>query len=144
MTNIPATMLKYARYFDLKFMMKMKGSLMLVCMLMISANIYSQARMSEEEREEAMERYQTFLDKLALDDEQKPKVEEINKEYFEGLANLRKTSGSRREKFNAFKQLSSTRDKKMKNILTKEQFVLYNENQEEQRENFRERRRRSR
>lgn len=117
---------------------------MFVCMLMISASVYSQARISEEERTEAMDRYQTYLDKLDLTEEQKPIVEEINREYFQGLGSLRNTNGSRLEKYKTFNRLSSTRDRKMKEILTKEQFAIYKENQEEQRENFRERRRRTR
>lgn len=114
---------------------------MIVCMLMtISASVHSQARMSEQEREEAMERHEAYMSKLNLSEEQKPKVEEINKEFFEGLADIRATNGSRLEKYNKFKRLSSTRDKKMKEILTKEQYAIYKENQQEQRENFKQRR----
>ena len=123
----------------------MKRALMIVGMLMtISASVYSQARMSEQEKEEAMERHQAFMTKLNLSEEQKPKVEEINKEFFEGIAEIRKTNGSRLEKYNTFKRISSTRDKKMKEILTKEQYAIYKENQQEQRENLKERRRRNR
>lgn len=120
----------------------MKRALMIVCTLMtISATVYSQSRMSEQQKEEAMERYQAFMSKLNLTEEQKPRVEEINREFFEGVAEIRKTNGSRLEKYNTFKKISSTRDKKMKEILTKEQYAIYKENQQEQRENFRERRR---
>ncbi|HEX7017217.1 MAG TPA: hypothetical protein VF191_17030 [Cyclobacteriaceae bacterium] len=102
---------------------------------------YSQSRMTQEDKEEAVARYREYLEKLNLTEEQKPKVEEINMTYFEGLSKLRASNGSRMEKYRTFRELRSTRDKEMKNVLTEEQYAIYKEHQKEQKEEFRERRR---
>ncbi len=118
---------------------------MIASMLMIApANAYSQAPMSEGKRQEARERYQAHLDKLKLTEEQKPKVDEVNKEYLQALATTRKSEASRLEKYNTLKQLRSTRDEKLKAILTEEQYAIYQDDQQERRKQLRERRRANR
>jgi Spy/CpxP family protein refolding chaperone len=123
----------------------MKKLLVIVSFMLIAAGTgYSQSKMTEEEKEEAIARHQAYMEKLNLTEEQKPKVEEINMTYFEGLSSIKKTNGSKLEKYRSFKSLSSTRDEEMKKVLTKEQYTIYKENQQEQRENFKERRRKNR
>jgi Spy/CpxP family protein refolding chaperone len=122
--------------------MMMKRIVMIALAVIASYGaVYSQSRMTEEEKQEAIARYREYVEELNLTEEQKPKVEEINKAYFDGLSKLRGSNASRMEKFQAFKQLRSERDNKMKDVLTKEQYAIYKEHQKEQRENFRERRR---
>ena len=98
---------------------------------------FSQSRMTQEEKEEAIARYREYQERLQLTEAQKPKVEEINTTYFEQLSQLRSTDASRMEKYRAFKGLRSTRDAQMKDVLTKEQYAIYKKHQKEQRENFR-------
>jgi Spy/CpxP family protein refolding chaperone len=103
--------------------------------------VSAQSRLTEEQREEAIARYQEYLERLNLTEDQKPKVEEINMNFFEGLSNLKQSSGSRLDKYRTFKELSDKRDAEMKKVLTREQYAIYKENQQEQRQNFKERRR---
>lgn len=109
-----------------------------------SGSTFGQNRMTQEEKEEAKERYKAYTERLNLNEEQKPKVEEINMTYFNALSKLKNSDGSRMEKYRIFKDANSTRDKEMKKVLTKEQYAIYKENQQEQRDNFRERRRKNR
>ena len=102
---------------------------------------FGQGRMTQEEKDEAIARYREYIEELNLTVEQKPRVEEINKTYFEGLSNLRNSNGSRMEKYRTFRQLSTERDKELKGVFTDEQYAIYKARQKEQRENFRERRR---
>jgi Spy/CpxP family protein refolding chaperone len=119
----------------------MKRLLILVCLLFLVIGVSAQSRLTEEQREEAIARYQEYLERLNLTEDQKPKVEEINMNFFEGLSNLKQSSGSRLDKYRTFKELSDKRDAEMKKVLTREQYAIYKENQQEQRQNFKERRR---
>ena len=120
----------------------MKKLLMIVCLVIAgSGGAYSQAKMTEAQKEEAIARHKAYTEKLNLTEEQKPIVEEINIAFFEALSKLKNSNGSRMEKYRTFKVVSSTRDKEMKKVLTKEQFAIYKENQQQQRDNFKERRR---
>lgn len=122
----------------------MKKVLMIVCIaIAASGGSYSQSTMTPEGKKEVVARYQGYMEELNLTEEQKPKVKEINKIYFEGLLKLKNSNGSKMENFRTFRDLSSTRDKEMKKVLTKEQYTIYKENQEEQRDNFKEHRRRN-
>ncbi len=104
---------------------------------------FAQTKMTEQEKQEAIARYQAYMEKLNLTEEQKPLVEEANMKYFEGLSTLKKSGASRLEKYKTFKSLSSTRDDEMKKILTPDQYKIYKENQAEQREQFKEQRRKN-
>jgi|SRR5688572_3950087 hypothetical protein len=123
-------------------MMKMKKLLMIVSIVIGGyGSAYSQTKMTEAEKEEAIARHKAYTERLNLTEEQKPIVEKINMTFFEALSKLKNSNGSRMEKYRTFKDVSSTRDKEMKKVLTKEQFAIYKENQQEQRDNFKERRR---
>lgn len=110
-------------------------------MFVASAGAYCQSRLTEAEREEAIARHQAYMEKLNLTEEQKPRVEEINMKYIESLSNLKHSNASRLDKYRTLKELTATRDAEMKKVLTKEQYAIFKENQQEQRKNFRERRR---
>ena len=123
----------------------MKKLLMIVCVMFIGCgSVYCQSRMTEAEKEEVVARHRAYMEELNLSEEQKPKVEEINMTYFEGLSNLKKSDASKLERYKTFKTLSTRRDDEMKKVLTKEQYAIYRENQQEQRKNFKERRRNNR
>lgn len=119
----------------------MKKLLMIGCMVILATSSYAQSRMTEKEKEEAIERHRIYMERLNLTEEQKPQVEEINMRFFEGVSNVKKSGSSKLDKFRTFKSLSSARDSEMKKVLTKQQYAIYEENQEEQREKFKERRR---
>jgi hypothetical protein len=122
----------------------MKTLLMILSIVIAaSGSTFGQNRMTQSEKEEAKARYKAYTERLNLNEEQKPIVEEINMTYFNALSKLKNSNGSRMEKFRTFKDVSSTRDKEMKKVLTKEQYGIYKENQQEQRDNFRERRRKN-
>ena len=109
-------------------------------MVCINHHLAAQQRLTEEEKQEAIERYMAFQEELNLTDEQKPLVEEINQTYFRGISQMRNSEASRLEKYRTFKDLSATRDRQMKQVLDKEQYKLFKQFQEETRANIRERR----
>lgn len=99
-----------------------------------------QITLTEEEKEKAIERFEAFQKDLNLSDEQKTKVEAINKKYFDGLSRLRTMNASRLEKYRTFKGLTNERDKGMKQVLDKNQYKLYQEFVQEAKESIRNRR----
>ena len=119
----------------------MKKLLIVGYMVAFAISSCAQSRMTEKEKEEAMERYRAYMERLHLTEEQKPQVEAINMRFFEDMSNLKKSNTSRLNKYRTFKRLSSARDGELKKVLTKDQYVIYQENQDDQREEFRKRRR---
>jgi hypothetical protein len=86
-------------------------------------------------------RFEAYKEKLNLTEEQAPEVQKINAEYFEVLADLKKSDASKMDKLRTFRDAKSTRDAKMKNVLSKEQYKMYTEFQAEMREEMKENRR---
>lgn len=102
--------------------------------------IQAQSNMTDEQKEEARQKYEAYQEKLNLTDEQAPLVEEINLKFYEGLSELRNSSASRLSKYRKFKGLDADRDKGMKSVLSSEQYKVYQEFKKENREEFKSRR----
>ena len=79
-------------------------------------------------------------DSLNLSAEQSKKVEVINAEFKEGLKALQASDASKLQKYKKYKSLQSNKDKKMKEVLTKEQFRIYKETQAKKKEEFKNKR----
>lgn len=99
----------------------------LMALCSISHEIMAQDRFTEQEKQEAINRFNEFQEELNLSNQQKPVVKEINKKYFEKLSHLKNDNTSKFKKFRAYKKLKSHRNKEMKNILTKDQYKIFKE-----------------
>lgn len=122
-------------------MKKVFISMMFFVALTISAQAQtSKPKLTEEQKKELKAKLDAYKEKLNLSDEQKPKVEEVNMEYMEALSKIKEDGGSKMSRYKKFKQASNNRDKKMKEILTKEQYKIYKEHQEEIKEELKARR----
>lgn len=117
--------------------MKRKLILAVVALLVtLSTNVYSQQRMTDQQKQEAKAKHEEFKEKLNLTENQKPKFEEINRNQAEAISSLKNSDASRLEKLRKYRELKSEKDKKMKEILTKEQFEAYEAYHEELKEDF--------
>ena len=112
-------------------------------LMMVSVNGFTQSKtkMTEEQKKEMMAHFEAYKKKLNLTEEQAPEVQKINSEYFEAMADLKKSDATRMEKLRKFRDAKSTRDTKMKKVLSKEQYKMYTEFQAEMREEMKENRR---
>lgn len=108
--------------------------------IMVSTGAMAQSKLTEEQKKEFKAKYEANKQKLNLTEEQSKKVDAINMTYFEGLVELKASDAGKLSKYKKFKSLSSERDKKMKEVLNKDQYKLYKEQQEQMREEFKERR----
>jgi hypothetical protein len=107
---------------------------------MAAANTVAQSKLTEEQKKEARAKYQAHKEKLNLTEDQSKQVDAINAPWFEGIAQLKKSDASKMSKYKKFKSLNAERDKKMKEVLTKDQFKIYKEQQAEMKEEFKQRR----
>ena len=101
-----------------------------------ATHVSAQSRMTEEVKV----RYQELKQKLNLTEDQSKKVDAINTTWYEGIADLKKSNEPKLAKRNKFKSLNNTRNKQMKDVLTKEQFKVYKAQQKEMKEEFKQRR----
>jgi uncharacterized protein (UPF0333 family) len=108
----------------------------LLLLVTLSVNVAAQSRMTEQQKQESKARYEAYKTKLNLTEEQEPKVQDINANYFEALAGLKESNASRLDKFKTYRNLKSEKDKKMKQVLTKDQYKIYTEFQKEMKEEF--------
>jgi Spy/CpxP family protein refolding chaperone len=114
--------------------------LALLSILLVPASTFGQSQVSEDQKKETLERYKSNMALLNLTEDQKPKVQAIEKEFFDAISSLRNSDGSRMEKYKTFKTISKNRDKQMKDVLTKEQYRVFKDNQEQTKKNLRQRR----
>lgn len=120
----------------------MKSKILLAALLMILSTTegFSQSPLSEEQKQELKARSDSFRVKLNLTDEQSQKMDEINREYYEGLAGLRNSSGSKLQKYKKLKKLNAKRDTQVKSILDAGQYELYKKEVAEMKKTIKEKR----
>jgi len=123
----------------------MTNKMLVLLLLLLGAAVtgFTQSKLTEEQKKEFKEKQAAYKAKLNLTEDQSAKMDSINMEYFEGLAALKESSGSKLSKLKKFKSLSSDRDAKVKKILTEEQYKLFKQQQKEMKEDFKENRSKS-
>lgn len=105
-----------------------KNVLKWVLMLAVSGlatGAFAQSKLTDEQKEELLAKMEQFRTELNLSAEQQEKVQSINGTYFEGLAGLKASNGSKLAKFKQYRSLSETRDQQMKQALDKDQYKRY-------------------
>jgi Spy/CpxP family protein refolding chaperone len=117
-----------------------KITVVLVLVTMAAIHASAQSKMTEEQKKEAKAKYQPYKEKLNLTDDQSKKVDAINTTWFEGIAELKNSAAPKMSKYKKLKSLNAERDKKMKEVLTKDQFKIYKEQQAEMKDEFKQRR----
>ncbi len=91
----------------------------------------------KEEIKKNIEEYSTALD---LSEEQKPKFEEITKKYAKQMKAVKDSGGRPMSKFKKVKSIRKNKDAEMKQLLSKDQYKVYLEKQEEMQKKMKERR----
>lgn len=102
--------------------------------------VNAQSKLTEEKKKELQEKFETYKAQLNLTEAQQEKVKVINTAYFEELAGIKESGGSKLAKLKAFRKLSDKRDKEMKAVLDKDQYATYQKMQQEMKEEIRNKR----
>jgi len=98
--------------------------------------------LTEEQKEEIKKNLEEYAAALHLSEEQKPQFEEITKKYAEQMKAVKDSGGRRMSKFKKVKSIRKNKDAEMKSLLSKDQYKVYLEKQEEMQKKMRERRKR--
>jgi len=98
--------------------------------------------LTEEQKEEIKKNLEEYAAALHLSEEQKPKFEEITKKYAEQMKTVKDSGGRPMSKFKKVKSIRKNKDAEMKSLLSKDQYKVYLEKQEEMQKKMRERRKR--
>jgi len=122
-------------------MKKIINIAVLMVVFALAANkTMAQAKITDENIKDAKAKYQANKEKLNLTPEQSQKVDAINAAWFEGITELKSSNASKMTKYRKYKSLKSTRDQKMKETLTKDQYKTFQQQQKEMKDEFKERR----
>ncbi len=96
--------------------------------------------LTEEQKKEFKTKMEAYKAELKLTAEQQPKFEAINLEFAEALAALKEDSGARLGKLRKLKSAANDRNKKMKDLLTTEQYKIFQARQGELKDELKSRR----
>lgn len=121
--------------------MKSLFTIMLLLLAVLAPGLVNaQSKLTEEKKKELQEKFETYKAQLNLTEAQQEKVKVINTAYFEELAGIKESGGSKLAKLKAFRKLSDKRDKEMKAVLDKDQYATYQKMQQEMKEEIRNKR----
>ena len=113
-------------------------------MLLISINTsFAQSRatnLTEEQKEEIKTNLEEYANALNLSEDQRPEFEEISMKYAKQLQAVKDSGGRRMSKFKKVKSIRKNKDAEMKRLLSKDQYIVYLEKQEEIQKKMKERR----
>ena len=123
--------------------LSMSLSLFLAFLLMGTNTTFAQSRganLSEEQREEIKKNLEEYATALHLSGDQKPKFEEITRRYAKQMIAVKDSGGRRMGKYRKVKSIRKNKDAEMKRLLSKDQYNVYLEKQEEMKKKMKERR----
>jgi len=96
--------------------------------------------LSEEQKEEIKRNLEEYAATLSLSDDQRSKFEEITKKYAEQMQALNNGGGRKLQKYKKVKSIRKNKNAEMKMLLSKEQYKVYLDKQEEMRNKMKQRR----
>ena len=96
--------------------------------------------LTEEQKEVIKKNLEEYAVALNLSEEQKPKFEEITKRYAKQMKAVKDSGARRISKYRKVKSIRENKNAEMKRLLTKDQYKVYLEKQEEMIEKIKERR----
>lgn len=112
-------------------MKKVFIGILLIFSCALTTKAQTTRQLSEEQKKELKAKMEAYKAELNLSEEQQPKFEEINLQFAEDLSELKNADGSKLSKYKKFKKLTDERNKKMKELLTDEQYKIYKSHQDE-------------
>ena len=118
-----------------------------LALLFISANtVFAQEKatsLTDEQKEELAKNLEEYFIALNLSEEQKHEFETITKKYVEQMKAIKDSDDSRRSKYRKVKLIREKKNGEMKELLSKDQYKVYLDKQEEMQERMIERRKNS-
>lgn len=103
---------------------------------------YSQSKadnLTEQQKEEIQKNLEEYAAALDLSEDQRPKFEEITKKYAKQMIAVKDSGARRMSKYKKVKSIRKNKDAEMKTLLSKDQYKVYLEKQEEMSKKIKER-----
>lgn len=98
------------------------------------------AKLTEEQKEEVTNNLEEYAVALDFSEDQRPKFEEITIKYAEQMIAVKNGGGRKLQKYKKVKSIRENKDAEMKILLSKDQYKVYLEKQEEMKKKIKERR----
>ena len=117
-------------------------SLFFTLFLIGTNTTFAQSRannLPEEQKEEIKKNLEEYSVALDLSEDQRPKFEEITKKYAKQMQAVKDSNSRRMSKYKKVKSIRKNKDSEMKSLLSKGQYKIYLEKQEEMRKRMKER-----
>ena len=125
-------------------LLKNKTLALFFALFLIGTNITSAqsktAKLTEEQKEEVTNNLEEYAVALDLSEDQRPKFEEITIKYAEQMIAVKNGGGRKLQKYKKVKSIRENKDAEMKILLSKDQYKVYLEKQEEMKKKIKERR----
>ena len=115
----------------MKTLKKVLLGAMFLCLTQVT---YAQSMLTPEQEQQVADNIAQFLTDINLSEQDKPAFGLIIQDHFTGVVALAVTSYSPRTKYKIFKTLVKERDRRMKNLLSKEQYKVYKARLKERKE----------
>ena len=116
-------------------------SLFFALFLFSTNTTFAQSRaenLTDEQKEELAASMEEYFSVLDLTEEQKFEFETITKKYAEQMKAVKDSGGRRMSKFKKVKSIRKNKDAEMKTLLSKDQYKVYLEKQEEMKKKIKE------
>ena len=111
---------------------------MIVCLF--GASVIAQQDISDADREMMKDQFAADIERLDLSEDQKEDYLEISRRYGAQLKALRDSNAGRMQKYGELKSIRKNKDSEMKELLSKDQFTIYKDIQDERQQEMRARR----
>ena len=99
--------------------------------------------LTEEQKEEITKNLEEYATAINLTEEQKPKFEEITRKYAKQMKAVKDSGGRPMSKYRKMKSIREDKNAEMKPLLSKDQYNVYLEKQEEMQKKMKERRKKN-
>ncbi|WP_233753727.1 hypothetical protein [Algoriphagus sp. AGSA1] len=100
----------------------------------------AQTKLSEEDKQQMFEKFETYKEQMNLTDSQKKETTAILEGYWKKLGTLSQSNMGKLQKYKTWKSLKEGRDQAMKSVLDTRQFALFEQFQKEIQEEIKKRR----
>ncbi len=91
----------------------------------------SKANLTDEQEEQIAQSLEEYFSAMDLSEEQKSEFEAITRKYAEQMQAVNEKEGSKMQKFQQVRAIRKNKDAEMKKLLSKDQYQIYLEKQEE-------------
>ena len=125
-------------------LLKNKTLALFFALFLIGTNINcaqsKKSKLTEEQNEEVTNNLEEYAVALDFSEDQRPKFEEITIKYAEQMIAVKNGGGRKLQKYKKVKSIRENKDAEMKILLSKDQYKVYLEKQEEMKKKIKERR----